>query len=388
MELFQNPHRTRNGSPQPPPAGALAFHRRLEGYAPTPLVELPALAKSLGLETLWVKDESERLGLPSFKMLGASWAIFCALRARAPELLEGWTTVADLADRIAPLRPMTLAAATDGNHGRAVARMARRLGLEAVILVPRGTAAARIDAIASEGARVTVVDGNYDFAIEASARLASERTLVISDTAWPGYEETPRRVIEGYATVFEEVFERWQPGGRVGIDTLVVQMGVGALAAAGAHFVRRQGADHVRLLVVEPDDAACGLASARAGQRVVITGEQRSIMVGLNCATPSWLAWPDLQATVDCFLAIEDDYARQAMRLLADHGIVAGETGAAGVAALLALRDRRAGLCSTGCRCLGGSQRVLTVVTEGATDPAAYRDIVGATPAEVRLRAP
>ena len=122
--------------PAPPPAGPLAFHRSLPGYAVTPLVEAPAAAAALGVRRVLVKDESSRLGLPSFKVLGASWAIHRALQ------------------RAAPRRPPALVCATDGNHGRAVARMARLLGLEATVLVPSAMVAARRAAIAGEGARV------------------------------------------------------------------------------------------------------------------------------------------------------------------------------------------------------------------------------------------
>ncbi len=148
-----------------------------------------------------LKDESSRLDLPAFKILGASWAIYRALESRIGETLERWQTIADLARRVAPLRPMTLAAATDGNHGRAVARMAALLGFESRIYVPAGTAQVRIDAIGTEGASVEVVRGTYDDAVARSAQDANEHCLVISDTSWPGYTDVPRWVIDGYSTI-------------------------------------------------------------------------------------------------------------------------------------------------------------------------------------------
>lgn len=381
MEHLKNPGRA--DVPRPSPAAhdeVLAFHRALPGYHPTPLYALPDLARSLGLERLWVKDESSRLGLPAFKMLGASWATWCALKERLGRGSEEPTTFEALSRALEPLRPLTLVSATDGNHGRAVAHMARLLSLQAVILVPRGMAASRIEAIEAEGAEVRVVDGTYDDAVAASAWLASPQALVVSDTAWPGYQDIPQRVIDGYSTIFGELEDTLARRGEPPPDTVVVQMGVGALAAAAVRHYRVPGRD-VRLLVVEPDDAACGLASAKAGHRVTLPGEQRSIMVGLNCATPSTVAWPDLQAGVDCFVAVGDADARDAMRLFAAQGIEAGETGAAGLAGVLALRRERR--CKD-CRCLSGGRRVLVLVTEGATDPVAYRDIVGREADEVR----
>ena len=179
----------------------LAFHQRLDGYAPTPLRRAPELAQALGVGEVLLKDESSRLGLPAFKILGASWAIYRALELRIDHTFEPWQTMMELAQRVAPQRPMTLATATDGNHGRAVAHMAALLGFAARIYVPAGTAQARIDAIASEGATVEVVDGPYDDAVARSARDANDRSLVISDTSWTGYEEVPRWVIDGYSTI-------------------------------------------------------------------------------------------------------------------------------------------------------------------------------------------
>src|SRR4051794_36787567 len=179
-------------------------------YAPAPLRPAPASARRLGVGEVLVKDESGRLGLPSFKILGASWAVARALAERLG--LAEPPPFGELATAVAGLKPLALSAATDGNHGRAVGRMAELLGLEARIYVPAGTAQARIDGIASHGASVTVVDGGYDEAVSRSAADASERCLVISDTSWPGYEAVPRWVIEGYATIFAELDE--QLGGR------------------------------------------------------------------------------------------------------------------------------------------------------------------------------
>src|SRR5262245_353351 len=223
----------------------LQFHRRLPEYAPTPLVEAKSLAHQLGVGKLWVKDESSRLGLPSFKILGASWATYKAL-GRLPgmqlQLQPGsWGNIADLADRLVSLRPLTLVAATDGNHGRAVARMAALLGLEALIFVPDDMAQARRDAIAAEGARVVPVQGSYDDAVRLSAQAAgagTTRMLIISDTSWPGYEQTPREVIAGYSTIFREIDAELEERGEDAPDLVIVQMGVGALAAAVVQHYR------------------------------------------------------------------------------------------------------------------------------------------------------
>jgi diaminopropionate ammonia-lyase len=362
---------------QAPSVTPLAFHRRMPDYAPTPLRSVPSLATALGVGTVLVKDESRRLGLPAFKMLGASWAIYQALRRALPDLADDWQDIGELRERVAPLAPLTLVAATDRNHGRAVARMARLLGFRAEIFVPAGTAGARIAAIEDEGATVVVVPGTYESAVERSTAGAGPRRWVISDTSWPGYEDVPRDVIDGYGTIFAEVSEQRSnqknPPVAAPVAAIVVQMGVGALAAAVIDAARRM-TPRPRVIGVEPETAACILASLRAGEPVSVPDANRSIMAGLNCDSPSPVAWPRLRAGLDVDVAIPDETAKAAMRLLADAGIAAGETGAAGLGGLLALRNDDRAWARLG---LGPASAVLIIVTEGPTDPAAWTAITG-----------
>jgi diaminopropionate ammonia-lyase len=347
----------------------------LHGYQESPLISAPQIARALGVGSVLVKDESSRLGLPAFKILGASWAVFRALDAK----LGGfgpWETTDDLRLQLDSHRPLTLSSATDGNHGRAVARMAKLLGLDATIYVPAGTAQARIDGIASEGAPVTVVDGTYDDAVALAAKDAGDRCLVISDTSWPGYEEVPRWVIDGYSTILWEVEGQLRERNEPEPDVVAVQIGVGALAAAVVTHFRQPGRQPA-IIGVEPLRAACMLSSIEAGKIVSVPGPHDSIMAGLNCGEPSMLAWPVVSAGIDLFVAVADERAREAMRLLATAGVVAGETGAAGLAGLLELvanADRPEVRQTLG---MTSDARVLLFVTEGATDPDAYASIVG-----------
>jgi diaminopropionate ammonia-lyase len=320
----------------------------------------------LGVSALTVKDESYRLNMPSFKILGASWAVYRLLTSRLGHE-PIWRDLAELRAAFAPLGPLTLVAATDGNHGRAVAHMARLFGYESQILVPDGTAPARIDSIAAEGASVSVVDGTYDDAVIASAGLATDRALVVSDTSWDGYTDVPSMVIDGYATIFREVDE--QVGASP--DVVVIPMGVGALAAAAVEHY----AATAQIIAVEPLNAACGLHSAGAGHPVQVPGPHDSIMAGLNCGTVSPVAWPAVSGGVDLFVAVSDGAAERAMRDLADIGVVAGETGAAALAGLRAVAESDASALADG--------TALVVCTEGATDPVAYERIVGRRPPPV-----
>ncbi|TDL10500.1 diaminopropionate ammonia-lyase [Mycolicibacterium obuense] len=379
VEIYLNPA----AKPLVPTAGFAAesrvpqdTHRTLPGYRPTAVHSCPGLADRLGVRAVLVKDESERLGLPSFKILGASWAALTTVQAAWGANTNGPLSVESVRSSIGSTDGRGLVAATDGNHGRGVARVAAMLGLDSTILVPAGTAQARIDAIASEGASVDVVDGTYDDAIAASARLADNDHLVVSDTSWEGYSAAPRAVVEGYSTLFYEIDDVIDAHGLPRPDVVALQAGVGAFAASGLRHYRDGRPNPPRTVVVEPASANCLMASARAGGLTLVPGPHPSSMAGLNCGMPSELVWPVLAAGTDVFVGIADSYAEDAMRALADEGIVAGESGAAGLGGLLALAERgtpeeraHAGLHPDAC--------VLLVNTEGATDPANYERVVG-----------
>ena len=355
----------------------LDFHRRMPAYEPTLLIDAPGIATALGVGRVLIKSENRRLGLPSFKILGASWAAYRAVVDRLGYEPEPWSNINELARRhLDHLRPFALAAATDGNHGRAVAFMARLLGFEARIFVPSGTVAARIEAIERENATVTVVEGDYDHAVARAALEAGDRCLVVSDTSWAGYETTPRRVVEGYHTIFHEIEDALHAAALDQPQIVVVPIGVGALMAAAVSYYRAHSNDLV-LVGVEPGDADCVLRSARAGHIETVPGPHRSIMVGLNCGTPSSLAWPLVSQGVDWFVSIDDDWARQAMRTLASAGVVAGETGAAALGGFTAFSIGPDSAARRNAAGIDETTTVLILCTEGATDPAGYRRIVG-----------
>lgn len=362
------------------PISPIEFHRRLPDYAPTPLHDLSDLASELKLEQVLVKDETSRLGLPAFKMLGASWATYRALAVRWPDLDHNWTTIDELREQVSQREPISFAAATDGNHGRAVARMAAMLGCDATIFVPDNMTKARIEAIQSEGATVEVVEGTYDSAVARSAQLASDSCLVISDTAWDGYNQVPRWVIEGYSTMFLELQEqcRFLP------SHFFVPMGVGALAAS-AIVAARHRMPPATVIGIEPDQADCVLKSLQKNTPTVVPGPHKSIMSGLNCDQPSPVAWPVLAAGLNASVSIPDDAARHAMRLLADRDIVVGETGAASLGGLIGLVESSD---STNLRSrlhLDKRARVLILATEGATDPGAWEEITGKSLAQASV---
>jgi diaminopropionate ammonia-lyase len=330
-----------------PSAEAAEFHASLDDYAPTPLRELPALAAELGIACVALKDESDRLGLPAFKVLGASWAVERALRER-PDV-------------------HTLVAASAGNHGRAVAHVAARRGLAARIYLPARAAPARRDAIAAERAELVVVDGTYEDAVRsAAADGAREGFLELADVGDSG---PARWVIDGYATLFAEVAAQGE------FDLVLVPTGVGSLAAAAARF----GADrNAKVVGVEPVTAACLTASLAAGRPTAVDTPGTS-MAGLDCAEVSAGAWPTLRVGIHGTVTVGDREVHAAMRELARAGLTVGDCGASTVPALRALATEEA------CRALREevrltpASRVLLIGTEGATDPVAYGRVVGAS---------
>ena len=300
---------------------AETFHRSLPGYAPTPLVRVPALAAELRVAQLLVKDESSRLGLPAFKVLGASWACRQVL-AEDPGAM--------------------LVTATDGNHGRAVARMAAHFGVDATVFVPQLMLPQTAARIADEGATLVRVDGDYDSAVRRAADFAVERPgrALVQDTAWDGYERVPAWIVEGYQTLLAEIDA--QLGGQP--DLIAVPVGVGSLAEAVVRHYRRPGLAPPVVLAVEPDTAACVLASLTAGRPTTVpTGA--TVMAGLNCGTVSSSAWPVLHAGCDAAVAVPDQAALRAVADLDALGVRSGPSGAAtlaGVRAALPDADRRA----------------------------------------------
>ncbi len=369
--LFTNPTVPRELPPVHRSMEPQIFHRRLPEYEVTPLVRLKSLAGRLGLGELLVKDESDRLGLPSFKILGASWAVYTLLSRKLGLVMGSWEGLEELYALLEPLRPLELVTATDGNHGRAVASMAERLGLWAKVFVPEGIAASRVDAIRSHGAEAVVVDGDYDDAVAAAAASVEGESgsLLVQDTGWDLYEEVPSWIVDGYDTLFQEADEQILELGIGRPDLILVQIGVGSLAmAAIRHYFAPGGSCMPRMLGVEPVTAATAIASLKAGRPEMVPGPHRSVMAGLNCGLLSSPAWPWIRGGLDGIVAIEDDRASQAAAELRALSIDAGESGAAGFGGLLEICSNPAMPFVRERARLSPSSVVLVINTEGAVE--------------------
>lgn len=364
----------------------------LPGFKPTPCVELPHLAKSLGVGAVCIKDESCRMGLQSFKALGGAYAVaHFALKHARSKLGRDDLGPADFSEPAFrdAVSDLVVSCASDGNHGRSVAFGARFFGLRAIVYLHEGVSSERSRQIEALGAEVRRVEGTYDDSVDRALEEArSNDWLLLSDTSWGASSEVPLLVMQGYTVLAEEAADEALRLDRFPTHVFL-QAGVGGFAASiSAYFAQRFGDKRPKIVIAEPERAACIFASAQAGHPIRIPLTEPTLMSMLECYAPSPVAFEILQSCADFVLTVSDDEAAEAMKRLAypregDRAIVAGESGAAGLAGLIKamreadLRDRLG---------LDSSSQVLLVNTEGATDEASYERLVGCSAEAVLAR--
>ena len=371
---------------------ARKFHRQIPGYRMSPLQSLPFLAQMFSVGGIWVKNEAARLELNSFKVLGGSYAVYKHLKhLLGREDTEFTYEELVSADVRAKTGKITFATATDGNHGRGIAWAAQKLGHDCVVYVHAETSKPRIDAIRSYGAKVEIVEGNYDDAVRKSiADAKANNWTVVSDTSWDGYTQIPTWIMQGYTTMLAETQEQLAGQGISKPTHVFVQAGVGALAASVIGFYHALFPDDPpKCIVVEPDKADCLFQSIKSsdGKAKSVNGKLDTIMAGLACGDPSPVAWEILKNCANCFITCPDYIAAKGMRIYAtpldgDPFIVSGESGAVTLGVLVsALREHgveelREFLC------IDMDSQILLINTEGNTDPVNFRQIIweGANP--------
>lgn len=350
-----------------------------ENHVETPLHALPAMAAELGVRAIHVKDEGHRLGLGSFKALGGAYAVFRLVLEEASRKLGRPVDIAELNSpevRVVAAG-MTVACATDGNHGRSVAQGAQLTGARAAIFVHARVSDERVAAIARFGATMIRVEGTYDDSVTEAARVAEkEGWTVVSDTSWPGYERIPGLVMQGYTVIIREALrELAEPPTHV-----FVQAGVGGIAAAAAGYLANAlGDQRPVFVVVDPARAACIFETAKAGHPVKVVHGEPTVMAMLECYEPSPIAWRVLSRVADGFMTVEDEDAIAVMNRLArpagkDPAIVSGESGGVGLAGVIRVAADPTVRKQLG---LDATSRVLVINTEGATDPERYAELTG-----------
>lgn len=366
---------------------ARTFHQSFPQYSKTPLTKLTGMAAWLGLNEVYVKDESYRFGLNAFKVLGGSFAMAKYIAKQTgkdvSELPYHVLTSEALRQEFGQA---TFFTATDGNHGRGVAWAANRLGQKAVVYMPKGTTQTRLDNILKEHATATIEEVNYDECVRMAAAAAAQTPngVVVQDTAWDGYEEIPAWIMQGYGTMAMEADEQLHTSGCERPTHVFVQAGVGSLAGAvQGYFTNQYPENPPKVIVVEADVAACLYEGAKAGDGSprIVDGDMQTIMAGLACGEPNTISWDILKNHVDTFISAPDWVAAKGMRMLSaplkgDPQVVSGESGAApfGVLACIMKMDEYKELREH--LGLDESSQVLLFSTEGDTDPDRYKNIV------------
>ncbi|UZR96597.1 diaminopropionate ammonia-lyase (plasmid) [Chondrinema litorale] len=343
---------------------AFEYHQNLDYYTPTPLHNLKCLAKKTGVQNLYIKDESMRMGLNAFKALGASYAIHNVLKCK-PDI-------------------ETFCTASDGNHGKAVAWSAKQKKKKAIIYVPYDTSKNRIEAIKTVGGTVIQMDKNYDDTCKFAAQISKvSKWELLQDTAWQGYEEIPAMIMAGYLTSLKELENELHTLPKPKIDIVFIQAGVGSWAASAIwYYMNRYGRNKPQIIIVEPNESDGIFNSFYKNRRSNSSGNGRTIMAGLNCGIPSLSAWEIIKHGVNAVIKIPDDYAENAMRKLYysegdDPKIIAGESGVAAFAGFMALIQD---IKYKGLRDYFGineETNILCFNTEGATDIDEFNKIIG-----------
>lgn len=363
------------------------FHSQLPGYSKTPLHSLDALAEQLGVKKVLLKDEDYRFDLNAFKVLGGSYAI-ARLLGKKYGLSASELSLENLKAQIT--EPMTFTSATDGNHGRGIAWSAEKLGQNAVIYMPVGTAEERVRNIQKLGAEVIVTDCNYDDTVRIAYETSQKNGWeFVQDTAWEGYTDIPLWIMQGYATIVSESIEQLEEMGEVPTH-IILQAGVGSMAGAIlGSFVNHSGIERLVSLIVEPEQADCIYRSGLTGEMVFVNDDLDTIMAGLACGEPCTIGWDILKDNASGFLSCNDALAATGMRILAnplanDPKVVSGESGAIGVGALHALATHPEAKKVMQQFAFDENSVVYILSTEGNTDPVNYQNIIwqGAYPSK------
>lgn len=371
------------------------FHKSLPDYQATPLVDLKTLASYYGVKKVWMKDESKRFGLNAFKVLGGSYAIGKYLSQKLNRDMKDLPFNVLISDEVKKqLGDVTFVTATDGNHGRGVAWMAARLRQKSVVYMPKGSAQMRFDAIAKEGADVSITDLNYDDAVRLANKGAQDHGwIMVQDTAWDGYEEIPLWIMQGYSTIINEVVEQLEAAKEEKPTHVFLQAGVGSFAGAvQGYLAHLYGNDRPITVICEPHGANCIYKSMEAndGNPHNVTGDLTTIMAGLACGEPNTISWKILRDNADFSVSCDDQVAARGMRVLSsplgtDTRVISGESGAVGLGLFTILSEKKEEYKELMKELkLDENSRILCISTEGDTDVEGFKNVVwnGAYPSK------
>ena len=326
-----------------------------ESYEATPLLLLNKLSKELNLNQIYYKDESKRFDLKSFKALGGAYAVEKVTKGN---------------------KEITVSTATAGNHGRSVAWGAKRLGLKCKIFISEFVSEARGKAMESLGAEVVKVKGNYENSLIECIKQSTENDWqIVQDVAWKDYMVVPTLTMAGYSVMMKEIVDQIN---NESITHIFLQAGVGGMAGAMVAGVARYLKNIPKIIVVEPDSAACVMKSIESGKIEKVQIVRESLMGGMSCGEPSLVPWKILKKSVNNCISLPDDDIGKAMKLFAnasfgDDKIIAGENAAPGVISLIACCNDEKIRNSIN---LDSNSSVLLIGCEGDTDQEMYQKLL------------
>ena len=375
IESIPNPYRFSGQSIKENSDTAYNFHKTLPGYLPTPLLNLRHFAQEIGIGDCYIKDESQRLGLNAFKVLGASYAMAEEIKKYVP---EGQSNLSfeSIKSHKTSIKDLTFVTATDGNHGRAVAWCAEQYGCRAVVFMPKGSSEIRLKSILEHKAKAEITELNYDETVKyAESEAIKNNWVLLQDSSWPGYTEVPRNIMVGYKTMVQEFFEQtsdWP-------THVIAQAGVGSFAASIFSSFISSTKQQPKFILLEPSGAACFFNSVKVGDKKPhLTPDLNTMMAGLSCGMPSILAWDIIVPIADIFAICEDNIAIKGMQILSqptegDPSIISGESGAVPIGFLHEVATNPLYSDLKDQLQLDVSSKVLFFSTEGDTDPELYK---------------
>ena len=290
-------------------------------YSPTPLILLNKLSKKLNFNRVFYKDESKRFNLKSFKALGGAYAVEKVTKGN---------------------KNIIISTATAGNHGRSVAWGSKKLGLECKIFISEYVSEFRANVMRSFGADVIRVKGNYDNSLKECVKQSKKNNWqIVQDVAWEDYKLVPKLTMAGYSVMMKEISEQINDQK---ISHVILQAGVGGMAAAMVAGIARYLENVPKIIVVEPQSAACVLESIRSSKIKKISISKESLMGGMSCDEVSLLPWEILKSSVDYCVTVSDDYISKTIKSLAnckfsEEKIVGGECSTPGIISLIGLNN-------------------------------------------------
>lgn len=362
------------------------FFETFPKYKITPLHSLNNLARYLGIDKIYVKDESKRFGLNAFKSLGGAYAVSnCICEKLGIDIKDASFEMLKSKEVRDKVGEITFVTATDGNHGRGVAWAARNFGYKSIVYMPKGSAKDRLENIRKEGAEASITDMNYDDAVRYAKSIADKiGGIMVQDTAWNGYEHIPTWIMQGYTTITDEIISQLEEMGEKKPTHVFLQAGVGSFAGSILGYLTNlYKEDRPVSVIVEPNNAACIFKSASSGDGKIhpVTGDMETIMAGLACGEPNTISWKILRDYANAYASCPDYVSARGMRILGNplHGdtkIISGESGAVGMGLLSLMLEKEELKEQREKLRLDSNSRVLIISTEGDTYPKGYREIV------------